>query len=355
MAQNREVGPTPLAAAHAATGLHTLLGVIAAIQVPARSTCRRMNSSRRTRSSSPAPAALSCSFHAACRVPRVVVQFHRVGHRRLGLDRAKQRVDHPHPVRVRIAESGRLLSVLTRGVLPVLQPQRGHRRGNLLHRRRSLAPPHLLTHPRRLSTPLTQRPAKPEPSSSEVESDGTTLNLLADEVTVGGHGGSTRACSMRRSNSHNSCFRCFTCAAVARTARSASAASMACVESTSRRRTRPSKVPLLAPPTARLQHTPAVPRQGSLLYAVLAARLSGFLRGLPGPILGTRILPETGLNWVQSARWPGVTTRESGRQRLSVLGWLAGEPAPRAAQALTSSTTSTRWPSGLCAGIPSWC
>ncbi|MFE9254124.1 DUF6245 family protein [Streptomyces sp. NPDC006879] len=32
MAQNREVGPIPLAAAHAATGLHTLLGVIAASQ-----------------------------------------------------------------------------------------------------------------------------------------------------------------------------------------------------------------------------------------------------------------------------------------------------------------------------------
>lgn len=32
MAQNREVGPIPLAAAHAATGLHLLLGVIAASQ-----------------------------------------------------------------------------------------------------------------------------------------------------------------------------------------------------------------------------------------------------------------------------------------------------------------------------------
>ncbi|MFF3061585.1 DUF6245 family protein [Streptomyces sp. NPDC057909] len=32
MAQNREVGPIPLAAAHAATGLHQLLGVIAASQ-----------------------------------------------------------------------------------------------------------------------------------------------------------------------------------------------------------------------------------------------------------------------------------------------------------------------------------
>lgn len=32
MAQNREVGPIPLAAAHAATGLHTLLSVIAASQ-----------------------------------------------------------------------------------------------------------------------------------------------------------------------------------------------------------------------------------------------------------------------------------------------------------------------------------
>jgi hypothetical protein len=32
VAQNREVGPIPLAAAHAATGLHTLLGVIAASQ-----------------------------------------------------------------------------------------------------------------------------------------------------------------------------------------------------------------------------------------------------------------------------------------------------------------------------------
>lgn len=32
MAQNREVGPIPLAAAHVATGLHQLLGVIAASQ-----------------------------------------------------------------------------------------------------------------------------------------------------------------------------------------------------------------------------------------------------------------------------------------------------------------------------------
>ncbi|MCX4970878.1 hypothetical protein OHA98_40290 [Streptomyces sp. NBC_00654] len=33
MAQNREVGPIPIAAAHATTGLHQLLGVIAASQL----------------------------------------------------------------------------------------------------------------------------------------------------------------------------------------------------------------------------------------------------------------------------------------------------------------------------------
>lgn len=60
-----------------------------------------------------------------------------------------------------------------------------------------------------------------------------------------------------------------------------------------------------------------------------AATLSGFLRGLPGPDLGTRIFSSTGLNCVQSARWPGVTIKESGRQWPSAIRWIFVVKPPR--------------------------
>lgn len=58
-------------------------------------------------------------------------------------------------------------------------------------------------------------------------------------------------------------------------------------------------------------------------------RLSGFLRGLPGPVRGTRIFSSTGSNCVQSARCPGVTTRDSGRQQPSALRWTLVVNPPR--------------------------
>jgi hypothetical protein len=57
--------------------------------------------------------------------------------------------------------------------------------------------------------------------------------------------------------------------------------------------------------------------------------LSGLLRGLPSPNRETRIFSSTGMNWVQSARCPGVMIRDSGRQRPSALRWILLVKPPR--------------------------
>jgi hypothetical protein len=70
-------------------------------------------------------------------------------------------------------------------------------------------------------------------------------------------------------------------------------------------------------------------RQGPLLHALSAVTLRGLLRGLPGPRRGTWIFSSTAVNWVQSARCPGVTIRDSGRQRPSTLRWTLVVKPPR--------------------------
>lgn len=66
-----------------------------------------------------------------------------------------------------------------------------------------------------------------------------------------------------------------------------------------------------------------------LLYALSALRLSGRRRGRPSPARGTRILSMTGSNCVQSARSPGATVRDRGRQRPSALRWTLVVNPPR--------------------------
>ncbi|MFE3901349.1 hypothetical protein ACFXPY_13605 [Streptomyces sp. NPDC059153] len=63
---------------------------------------------------------------------------------------------------------------------------------------------------------------------------------------------------------------------------------------------------------------------GCVVFA-LSSRLAAALAeedvaALPGPGPGKRIFSSTGMNWVQSARRPGVTIRDSGRQRPSAPG-----------------------------------
>lgn len=59
------------------------------------------------------------------------------------------------------------------------------------------------------------------------------------------------------------------------------------------------------------------------------------------------------MNCVQSARCPGVTISDGAAAAVRAQVRLAGEPAARAAQALTFSTTSTRWPARLSHGVSS--
>jgi hypothetical protein len=66
-----------------------------------------------------------------------------------------------------------------------------------------------------------------------------------------------------------------------------------------------------------------------LLYALSALMLSGRVRGRPGPMRGTRILSITGLNWVQSARWPAVMTIDRGRHLPSAHRWIFVVKPPR--------------------------